>query len=400
MKKILIIIDGGADLPCINGKTPFEAAKTPNLDYLAKNGKMGYMFTLGKSKIPESDEAVFTILGQKREAYPGRGIIEAYGSGLKIKKGDLALRANFATIDNKGKIIDRRVGRTLKTKEAKELAGYLNKNVKLNCNFKFKSTVQHRGVLVIRGCFSDKISSNDPEYNNRKSLWCEPLDNDNLTKYSVRIVNSFIDQSINLLKTHPINLERKKEGKAQANLILVRGAGVEVKKFIQMRNWAAILGMPTEKGIATLSGMKIYGFKYHEFKGRDIYKNLYNGLKTELYHACKNLLKCTKMYNGVYIHIKSPDIPGHDGRCLEKKHMIEIIDKVFINKLKKLKNVVICITCDHATPCIKKKHSTDPVPVLIYGKGNDKTKRFCESESKKGDLGKIYGKDLMDIFIK
>lgn len=400
MKKILIIIDGGADLPCIKGKTPFEAARTPNLDYLAKNGKMGYMYPIGKGKIPESDESVFTILGQKRENYPGRGIIEAYGSGLKIKKGDLALRANFATINNKRELIDRRVGRTLKTKEAMELAEYLNKNVKLNYNFKFKSTVQHRGVLVIRGWFSDNISSNDPEYGNKRLLECEPLDETKLTKDSTNIVNSFINQSIILLKDHPINVKRKKEGKAQANFILVRGAGTEVKKLIQMKDWAAIAGMPAEKGIATLSGMKLYDFKYPEFKGKDIYSNLYDGLKTELDYACKYLPKEIKKYSGVYIHIKNTDVPGHDGKCLDKKSMIEIIDKTLINKVRKLKNVIICITCDHATPCKKKKHSADPVPVLIYGKGKDNTKRFCESESKKGSLGKIYGKDLMNILIK
>lgn len=400
MKKVLIIIDGGADLPCIKGKTPFEAARTPNLDYLAKNGKMGYMYTLGEGKIPESDEAVFTILGQKKETYPGRGIIEAYGSGLKIKKGDLALRANFATINDKKELIDRRVGRTLKTKEAKELAEYLNKNIKLDCDFKFKSTVQHRGVLVIRGCFSDNISSNDPEYDNKKLLECESLDETRLTKYSANIVNSFINQSINLLKNHPINLKRKKEGKAQANFILVRGAGTEVKKLVQMKDWAAIAGMPAEKGIATLSGMKLYDFKYPEFKGKDIYENLYYGLKTELSYASKYLPKEIEKYKGVYIHIKNTDVPGHDGKCLDKKNMIELMDKKFISKVRNLKNVVICITCDHATPCKKKKHSADPVPVLIYGKGKDYTKRFCESEAKKGILGKIYGKDLMNILIK
>ena len=146
--------------------------------------------------------------------------------------------------------------------------------------------------------------------------------------------------------------------------------------------------------------MKVYDFEYPEFKGNDIYENLYNGLETELNYANKYLLENIEKHDGIYIHIKNTDVPGHDGKCLDKQKMIELIDKKLINEVRKLKNVVICITCDHATPCESKKHSADPVPILIYGKGMDSTKHFCEKEAKKGSLGKIYGKDLMNILIK
>ena len=125
MQGILVIIDGLGDLPCkeLQGKTPLEAAKKPNLDYLAFKGKLGYMYPIKEKVVPESDTATLSVLGNNiNGSY--RGYLEALGIGLELEKGDLALRTNFATIDNlkNKKIIDRRVGRTLTTKEASLLA--------------------------------------------------------------------------------------------------------------------------------------------------------------------------------------------------------------------------------------------------------------------------------------
>src|SRR3989344_3639506 len=162
MKKILIILDGASDLPIdsLREKTPLEIAKTPNLDFFAKNGRLGYMYPINKTTIPSSDNALISIFGNDPRLCK-RGVYEAIGAGFKLKKGDLAVRINFGTIENlkTKKIIDRRTGRTLMTKEAKILTEALNKKIKLPCRFEIKSTIQHRGVLVLRGGFSDNVST-------------------------------------------------------------------------------------------------------------------------------------------------------------------------------------------------------------------------------------------------
>ncbi|MEM2709971.1 MAG: hypothetical protein QW534_10080, partial [Candidatus Methanomethylicia archaeon] len=135
MKLLLIILDGVGDRenPDLNGMTPLEAAITPGLDYLARRGRLGLMYTVSKGIAPESDAAVFSILGYDPfKIYTGRGPIEALGAGLLVRdEYDLALRCNFATIDEDWRVIDRRVSRSLTTSEAIKLAEDINRGVKL-----------------------------------------------------------------------------------------------------------------------------------------------------------------------------------------------------------------------------------------------------------------------------
>jgi len=156
MKGMLVILDGIGDLPNkqLNGKTPLEVAHTPNLDFLAARGELGYMYPVKPGFVPESDEAIVSIFGNDLISST-RGQLEARGAGIKITRGDLALRVNFATIDNlkSGNIIDRRAGRTLTTEESESLSKALNK-IKLPCKFVFEPSIQHRAVLVFKGGFS------------------------------------------------------------------------------------------------------------------------------------------------------------------------------------------------------------------------------------------------------
>ncbi|MAG50927.1 phosphoglycerate mutase [archaeon] len=398
MKKILIILDGLGDLPCkeLKGKTPLEAAKTPNLDFLAKNGKTGLMVP-SNEKIPESEVAL-NILGYTQKI--NRGILEALGSKIKISPGDLCLRTNFATKKD-NKIIDRRAGRSLTTKEAKSLANDLSKRIKLAFPFIFQATVQHRGVLVIKGGFSDNITDADPEHS--KTISSQPLDEDETTKLSANLVNNFLEQADKILKDHPVNKFREDKKLLPANTITTRGAGTEIPKLEEKKDWTAILSMPTEIGIAKLIKMRIVRIKQPKVTENDIYKNLYTSLNTHIKVAKKYILKKVKFSKlrkyvqqpNFYIHFKETDIPGHDGLPLEKKKMIELLDDTIFKELTKLKDTLICITGDHSTPCKLKSHSDDPVPVLIYGKNKDSIQDFSEKACKKGKIGLIKGKDLM-----
>jgi len=127
------LLDGVGDLPHpdLAGKTPLEAATTKNMDILAKNGIMGQVISVGKGIAPESDIAVFNMLGYKfqHSDYVGRGVIEAIGIGVDFKDGDLALRGNFATLDNEGKIIDRRAGRKIEREDTEKISKEIEKKI-------------------------------------------------------------------------------------------------------------------------------------------------------------------------------------------------------------------------------------------------------------------------------
>jgi 2,3-bisphosphoglycerate-independent phosphoglycerate mutase len=404
MKKIFIVLDGAADLPtpALSGKTPLEAANMPNLDYLAINGKTGYMYSIDEKVIPESDTAIMSLLGNDYRLCR-RGLYEAIGAGIKLKRGDLAVRTNFCTIDNlKNKtVIDRRAGRNLTTKESKELTRAINQELKLPCKFEFISTVQHRGVLILRGGFSDNITNIDSEWSAgspKKFKFSEPLDEDENSKYTADIINEFADQSFKILSNHPINLERIKKGLLPANMIFLRGPGMEVPQINKYPTWMSINSMPLEKGLAIASEMDNFSFNIPDLENTDVYKNLYESLNKSIEFAIKIIKEQHNNYEGCYIQLKETDLAGHDNKPDEKKKMLEIIDKAFFSFLKDfiLKNKVkLVVTCDHSTPCILKKHSADPIPILFYdGKNKDSTTAFSEKESKKGSLGKIYGREL------
>lgn len=420
MKGILIILDGLADLPCpqLEGKTPLKAAHKPNLNYLASKAELGYMYPVKEDYAPESDAATLSIFSFNPFNF-SRGWLEGIGFDLNPKRGDLVLRTNFSTITDleDRKIVDRRAGRNLSTKEAEIMAKVLNSKVKLPCKFLFKPTIQHRGVLIFEGRFSDNITNTDPAYMTKGKFQARhnfkfsmPLDEEDNTKYSAEVVNDFVRQSFSILNYHTINQNRRKKGFLPANIILTRDAGTEMPKIKKFKKWAAFVYMPLELGISKALGMQTFSFKYPELKGYDVYKNLHTGLKKAAKLAAKTLKKQVNNFDYFYIHFKETDIPGHDNKPKEKKAMIEELDRYFFSSLvrilkkmqKKKRGFDIIITADHSTPCKLKSHSADPVPVLFYNtkenennKKTEKKKNFSEDSARKGSLGKIYGKDLL-----
>jgi len=409
MKKMLIIIDGAGDLPCrqFNGKTPLEFANMKNLNEISRKSRLGFMYPVSEDYAPESDTAIISILGNDF-LLSSRGQFEAIGNDIKLRRGDLVMRANFGTVENlqSRKILDRRAGRTLTTDEAEQLAEAINKNVKLPCKFQFFSTVQHRGILVFFGGFSDNITNTDTYMHEKGKIWvkgnfdwAKPLDDDENTEYTSNLLNSFVDQSFKILDNHPINQLRRKKGLLPANIVLTRDAGVEKPKLRKFSRAMAIVNMPLEKGIAKCSEMDVFSFDYPQMKHYDVYEHLYHGLKEMIKFSIKTIEKQGKYYNFCFIHFKETDVPGHDNKPLEKKNLLEMIDKDFFSFLKNYaekSGVQIIVTADHSTPCKMKTHTSDPVPVLVFNpseKGDNL--EFNEENSKKGSLGKIFGKDLL-----
>ncbi len=406
MKGILVILDGMGDLPVrqLNDKTPLDSAEMPNLNFLAARGEMGLMHPVKPGFVPESDEAIVSIFGN-RQIDSTRGQLEARGADLKLTRGDLAFRVNFATIDSseEGNIVDRRAGRTLTTAEANELSKSLNK-INMPVKFVFKPTVQHRAALVFKGGFSDNISGNDSTYTKGKSMqadkirYCKPLDDDENSQYSANIANEFLEKAYEALDKHPVNQERRKKGLLPANYLMIRGAGIEVPKLKIYKKWASIAYMPLERGFSKLSGMTVFGFDYPPLKGLDAYQNLYDGLKKACDFSIKIINKIEEDFDYVYVHIKETDLPGHDNKPIEKKLMFEYIDKTLFKFLRKFappNKIKVVVTGDHSTPCRLKGHSADPVPVLLYNDSELKEKHFSEAEAAKGKLGMILGNDLL-----
>jgi 2,3-bisphosphoglycerate-independent phosphoglycerate mutase len=423
MKKILyVVLDGLGDLPLkeLNNKTPLEAALTVNMDRLAQQGKTGLVYPVGKGIAPESDIAVISLLGyDAHKYYTGRGPLESFAEGLTVNDGDVAFRVNFATVEEDGKVIkDRRVGRNLSTDEATALAKEINSKVTLSgATFEFKNTIGHRGVLVIRGVrskLSGWITNTDPAYDREGVFGVAKEKFENIVAQSqpmpgyektteaqeaAALLNEFTQKSHKVLTEAAVNIKRVSEKKMPGNIILSRDAGDHLPKFPPINTlfnvkFGSFVQMPVEKGIALLTGIDII----------DVPSST-GHLDVDYSVWAKIALESLGKYDGIYVHIKGPDEPAHDGDFAKKKEIIEAIDKYFFANLLPtldIKNTIVAVTADHSTVCAIKAHSADPVPLLVSG-GNvkpDGSMSFSEKAAKLGSIGSIKGQDIMPLLVK
>lgn len=418
MKRILyVILDGLGDRPLaeLGERTPLEAAETPHLDRLADAGRQGTVVTVGTGIAPESDVAVMAVLGYDPLRYhAGRGPLEALGAGLRFHDGDLALRGNFATVGEGWSIVDRRVGRNLTSPEAKALADTVTEQVRLQqgpADLVVRASRGHRCAVVMyprEGRLSAQISNTDPAYARLQGLGvakavagheveeCTPLDDSPEAWISSALVNEFTRKSREVMNAHPVNQRRRAEGKMPGNAILVRDAGDHLPMVPSLRErfgleFGCFVEMPVERGIATLLGMTVIEVPPSEGNVEVVYRQW-------AHRAAEEITR----HGGLYLHLKGPDEPGHDGDAAAKRDIIALIDRAFFGELLPrldLREVLIAVTADHATPCSLKAHSDDPVPLLVSGGGvtPDGTRRYSEREAAAGDLGALAGVDIMPL---
>jgi 2,3-bisphosphoglycerate-independent phosphoglycerate mutase len=411
-KIVYVLLDGVGDLPHpdLNGTTPLDYAKTPNLDRMAKNGAMGEVISVGKGIAPESDIAVFNMLGYKLQHsdYAGRGVIEAIGTGIDFKDGDLALRGNFATLDEKDIIVDRRAGRKIEREDALAVSKEIEERIRFSVpgtSVVVDPTIGHRVVVRIR-CdgkpLSAEITNTDPAYSRVDGMGiakavgdylkierCLPLKDIQSAYLTADLVNEFTEQSLRILKESQTNYNRGKQGKKLLNSILLRDAGNHYPKVVPINElyslrFSCIVDMPVEIGIAEVLKMKTFSA----------------GGLTDYEEKAKVAAKAMGTENAIYVHLKGPDEFGHDGDAVGKMKNIEEIDRRFFGTLLDnidTSKVVVVVSADHSTPCINKGHSDDPVPVLVSGDAikKDSSSRFTEKNARIGSIGLLEGAQVL-----
>jgi 2,3-bisphosphoglycerate-independent phosphoglycerate mutase len=416
MSRLLYVcLDGLGDdpVPSLGDRTPLEAADTPNLDRLAERGRTGTVVTVGEGIAPESDIAVFAILGyDPREEHPGRGIVEAVGVGMDFTDGDLAYRVNFGTADWP-RILDRRVGRDLSSDEARALATDVNGKLQLpNATFELRATVEHRGTLVIRstgGPLSAEVSNTDPAYRKEGSLGvaletfepvvatCEPLEDTEDARRAAELTNAFVEGSHRILEASEVNGARRAAGKLPANVILTRDGGDHRPRLQPIKerfgpDWGCFVEMPVERGIAVLLGMTPVDAP--RLLSEDDYVR-WAELAAEALGG----------FDALYVHIKGPDVPAHDGRAEDKRDVISLIDRAFFGEVLPrldLRRTLVAVTADHSTSSVRKAHTAEPVPLVVAGAGvqPDGSESFGERAAAEGSIGRLRGTDIVPLLAR
>ncbi len=390
-KAILVVCDGLGDRQ-IKGKTPLQMARRPNMNALAAKGITGLMHTIAPGVTPGSDTAHLALLGyDPYSCYQGRGVYEALGAGLELEDGDVAFRCNFATVDDRMVVTDRRAGRI--SGVGPELAKELNGQKVDSTEVIFKATTEHRGVLVLRGeGLSRNVSDVDPHEAGIAVLKSKPLDGTMESKRTSFILNRFTTLSNEVLREHPINIEREKKGMPPANIVLARGAGAYSRLDTLQDKFgiksACIAGGALYKGVARAVGMDVI-----DVKGAT------GTVDTDLMAKASAAKGALSDYDIVFVHVKATDNFSHDGNAKGKVKMIERIDKM-VGYLMKT-GAYIILTGDHSTPCALKNHSADPLPIAIFGEGVrvDSVRKFDEIACMAGGLGHIRGLDVMPLML-
>jgi 2,3-bisphosphoglycerate-independent phosphoglycerate mutase len=371
---------------------------------LAAGGACGLQNALEKGEYPTSEEAHMSIFGyDPKKDLPGRGVLEGLGTEVPISKRDLVLRVDFGTVDEGLTVIDPRAGNI---GSVKSFCNHIGVQKIGNFTFKIYPSLAHRAILVIEGPavsadiahHTTAVTDTDPHKakvhrGGNKVLRPRPIGKsaeaaltaDALWEYQLKvhkILNDYVENKV-----------RKRSGLFPANFLLTRGAGFlkPVESFYEkfQVNACCVAGAPLYKGIARYIGMDL--IKVPEATGT---------FKTDITAKVKAALASLNSgYDFCFLHLKGTDIVAEEEGDFEKKiAFLERADKAFKPLLSF--NGVLCITGDHATPCILKDHSDDPVPILISAVDPDGVLGFNEVDCKKGSLGHLQGAEIMPQLMK
>jgi len=392
MKFAVLIGDGMGDYPheYFNGKTVLEASFTPNMDWIASNGKGGLAATIPESMHPGSDVANMELLGyDTTEKFTGRSVFEALSMGKHLGPDDIAFRANLVTLEN-GLMKDYSAGH-ITTEEAEELMNLLDSKIGSE-TLRFHPGVSYRHLMVKTGG-TDQMQTTPPHdiIDQEYSPWLPTGDGGDE-------IRRIMDESRSVLADAVVNKKRIATGKLPANSLWLWGQGrpleiMTIEEKFGLKG-AVISAVDLIKGIGVAAGLSSIfvpgatGYIDTNYRGK-----------------AEAALKVLEDDDFVYVHVEAPDEAGHNGDPAMKKQAIEDFDREVVGTIlesyKNREDLAIIVTCDHRTPLVKRTHTRESVPFAFVGPGveADAMESFSEQAAEQGSSGQIIGNKLLNHFI-
>jgi 2,3-bisphosphoglycerate-independent phosphoglycerate mutase len=370
MKYIVILGDGMADYPVqeLNNKTPLMVANKPNIDYLAKNGTLGFVRTVPEEFEPGSDVANLSILGYSpTHYYTGRSPLEAINMGVNLQDTDLAIRCNLVTLSNEEDFSDKRLvdycADEISTQEAAAIIHSLNEYLKTD-NYRFYLGTHYRHCLVLKNGSTGMDLTPPHNISGQKIKDYLPKESKN------SLLLELMKKSLEVLENHPVNQEREKKGLRPANAIWLWGEG----KAPSLQNFKEKYGLKGSmiSAVDLLNGIaKSIGLEVVKVPGAT--GNIHTNFLGKAQYALEELKKGQDF---VYLHVEAPDECGHRGEIHNKVKSIELIDKdivgTILHHMEYFEELKILLLPDHFTPLSLKTHTKDPVPYIIFDKAPKK----------------------------
>ncbi|MFH1868552.1 MAG: cofactor-independent phosphoglycerate mutase [Candidatus Omnitrophota bacterium] len=402
MKYIVLVGDGMADRPLkdLDGKTPLEVARIPNMDFVAKEGTVGCASTIPESLSPASDVANMALLGYDPVIYyTGRGPLEAANMGIELSKNEIAFRCNLVTVAEE-KMADYSAGH-ISNKEAATLIKFIDKKLGSN-TIRFYPGVSYRHLAVVN---HNKLHLKKDDL--IKTLCTPPHDilNRNISRYMPNgaasgFLTDLMLKSKDILSGHDINKVRLDLNENPGNMVWLWGQGTkpEMPSFYDKfkLHGSIISAVDLIKGIG-----KIIGLDVMDVPGATGYYD------TDYLAKAKYALESLKKKNFVFVHVEAPDEAGHNGDIRAKITAIENFDRLVVGTIlgslrKGNKDFKLMVLPDHATPISVRTHTRDPIPFAMYGNGIEKDgiSSFNEPSIRTSNIYLDKGHKILEMFIK
>ncbi len=375
-KIILLVLDGLGGLPDgPSRKTALEMANTPVMDRLALEGCLGLSHPIGRGITPGSGPAHLALFGYDPVGTPvGRGVLSALGVGYPLDPADVAARGNFCTVDQGGRIVDRRAGR-ISSDTALPLVKKLDEITIPGVETQVRQVKEYRFMLALRGDnLNGDLADTDPQKTGVPPLSARAISPE--ADETARVVNRWLENASQVLRNDQ-----------PANMVTLRGFGQDpnLPKFgdTYRLNAACVAVYPMYRGVASLVGMSVLPAG-EQASPKDEFQ-----IVADHWHA----------HDFFFVHIKPTDSRGEDGDIEAKADVIETVDAA-LAKLLDLEPDVLLITGDHSTPARLRSHSWHPVPTLLWAPAThltDNATGFGEREAQRGGLGHFEARELMPL---
>ena len=402
MKYLVVLCDGMADTPnaALGGKTPMECAHKPNMDALAKNAEVGMCRTVAAGLKPGSDVANLSVMGyDPAVCYTGRSPLEAASIGVDLKPTDVALRCNTVTLSGEESYEDKTMvdycAGDISTEEAHQIIETVEKELG-NDIYKFYGGVSYRHCLVVDNGTTD-LGNMTPPHDISGRVIGEYLSK---SENAAPLID-LMKRSYEILKNHPVNIERRKKGLHEANSIWLWGEGrrPQLENFKEKNgvSGCVVSAVDLLKGIGICAGMET-----PEVEGATGYIDTNFEGKTQA--GIDAFKRGTDL---VYLHFEAPDECGHRGEAQNKVKAIEMIDSRVLTKMLDYLNGCgddyrILIMPDHPTPLETMTHSSAPVPFLIYDSRKKENGVSSFTENNAAETGEFveHGPDIMSMLLE
>jgi 2,3-bisphosphoglycerate-independent phosphoglycerate mutase len=400
MKYVVLLGDGMADYPTkmLGGKTPLQCAFTPYMDQIAAEGTLGLVDTIPTGFTPGSDVATLSVLGyDPRETYTGRGPLEAASMGISLGQNDIAYRLNLVTIgekDSPDAFMDDFTAGHISTEESREIILDINKALG-SSQYQFFPGVGYRHLFVWRNASSSPETTAPHDITGKTIASYLPRGD------SSQEINSIMQRAGEILINHPVNVQRQKAGKKQANSIWLWGQGKKLPIVPLTQKYSLQGGMISAvdllKGIGIIAGLKVF-----PVEGATGY------IDTNYEGKAKMALDILNFMDFVFVHLEAPDEMGHEGNAAGKIQAIELFDEKIVgpilNKMPSFGDYRLIVLSDHPTPIDLKTHVGDPSPFAVLSSRKEENKAaglpFNEINAKESSILISPGHLLMEKFIR